>query len=182
VKESETLQGRGPKDLESLSLELAAWMLHLAGITSSMEAARTKVRDALSSGAGLRKFQEVIRLQGGDPRVCEDTSRLPRARETVELRAETEGRVAGIACRAVGQAGMLLGAGRETVDSRIDTAVGLVLHKKVGDLVHPGESLMTLHVNDHGRLDEATALLRQAVRIAREAPPHAPLVRMVIDP
>ena len=183
VKESvETLQGRGPTDLESLSLELAAWMLSLARITPSLEAARTKVRDALSSGAGLRKLQEVIRLQGGDPRVCEDTSLLPRARETVELRAETEGRVVGIACRAVGQAAMLLGAGRETVDSRIDPAVGLVLHKKVGDLVHPGESLMTLHVDDRGRLDEATGMLREAVRIAREAPAARPLVRLVIDP
>jgi pyrimidine-nucleoside phosphorylase len=182
VKESvETLQGHGPKDLESLSLELAAWMLHLGGIAPGLDAARTRVRDALASGAGLRKFQGVIGLQGGDPRVCDDTSRLPQARERIELRSEGEGRVAGIACRAVGHAAMLLGAGRETVDSRIDPAVGVVLHKKVGDPVREGESLMTLHVNERGRLEEATALLRQAVRIAREAPPATPLVRLVLD-
>ena len=182
VKESvETLQGHGPKDLESLSLELAAWMLHLGGIAPGLEAARTRVRDALASGAGLRKFQEVIGLQGGDPRVCDDTSRLPQARERIELRSEAEGRVAGIACRAVGHAAMLLGAGRETVDSRVDSAVGIVLHKKVGDPVREGESLMTLHVNDRGRLEEATRLLRQAVRIAREAPPATPVVRLVLD-
>jgi pyrimidine-nucleoside phosphorylase/thymidine phosphorylase len=182
VKESvETLQGHGPKDLESLSLELAAWMLHLGGIAPGLEAARTRVRDALASGAGLRKFQEVIGLQGGDPRVGDDTSRLPQARETIELRSEAEGRVAGIACRAVGHAAMLLGAGRETVDSRVDPAVGIVLHKKVGDPVRQGESLMTLHVNDRGRLEEATRLLRQAVRVAREAPPATPLVRLVLD-
>jgi len=182
VKESvETLRGHGPKDLESLSLELAAWMLHLGGIAPGLDAARTRVRDALASGAGLRKFQEVIGLQGGDPRVGDDTSRLPQARETIELRSEAEGRVAGIACRAVGRAAMLLGAGRETVDSRIDPAVGVVLHKKVGDPVREGEGLMTLHVNERGRLEEATALLRQAVRIAREAPPASPLVRLVLD-
>jgi pyrimidine-nucleoside phosphorylase/thymidine phosphorylase len=182
VRESvETLQGHGPKDLESLSLELAAWMLHLGGITPGLEAARGRVRDVLASGAGLRKLQEVIGLQGGDPRVVDDPSRLPQARETIELRAEAEGRVAGIACRAVGQAAMLLGAGRETVDSRIDPAVGVVLHKKVGDPVREGESLMTLHVNERDRLGEATRLLRQSVRIAREAPPAAPLVRLVLD-
>jgi pyrimidine-nucleoside phosphorylase/thymidine phosphorylase len=182
VKESvETLQGHGPKDLESLSLELAAWMLHLGGIAPGLDAARTRVRDALASGAGLRKFQEVIGLQGGDPRICDDTSRLPQARETIELRSEAEGRVAGIACRTVGRAAMLLGAGRETVDSRVDPAVGVVLHKKVGDPVREGESLMTLHVNERGRLEEATSLLRQAVRIAREAPPVSPLVRLVLD-
>jgi pyrimidine-nucleoside phosphorylase len=177
----ETLKGRGPKDLESLSLELAAWMLSLSGASPSLEAARGKVRDALGSGAGLRKLQQVVELQGGDPRVCDDPALLPRARRTLELRAPSDGRVARIACRAVGQAAMLLGAGRETVDSRIDPAVGLVLHKKVGDLVIAGEPLMTLHVNDEGRLDEARGLLEGAVRLAPEAPPAQPLIRMVLD-
>ena len=177
----ETLKGRGPKDLESLSLELAAWMLSLCGAADSLEAARAKVRDALSSGAGLRKFQEVIGLQGGDPRVCDDTSLLPRARETLELRAGADGRVAAIACRAVGHAGMLLGAGRETLESRIDPAVGLVLHKKVGDVVIKGEPLLTLHANDRGRLEQAQAALEGAIRIAPEAPPATPLIRAVLD-
>src|SRR6185295_14801790 len=182
VKESvETLQGHGPKDLESLSLELAAWMLHLAGIVPGLDAARARVRDALASGAGLRKFQEVIALQGGDPGVCDDTSRLPRARETVELRSEAEGRVAGIACRAVGHAAMLLGAGRETVDSRIDPAVGIVLHKKVGELVIENEPLLTLHVNDRRRVDQALELLKTAIKIAPEAPPATALIRMILD-
>src|SRR6476659_4830616 len=98
----ETLRGQGPPDLETLSVELAAWMLSLAGTPADLDAARTRVREALSSGAGLKKFQEVIALQGGDPRVCDDVTRLPRAAETVELRAESAGRVTGIACRAVG--------------------------------------------------------------------------------
>ena len=75
----ETLKGRGPKDLESLSLELAAWMLQLAGVAASLDAARGKVRDALASGAGLAQVPEVIELQGGDPRVCDDPSLLPHS-------------------------------------------------------------------------------------------------------
>ncbi len=177
----ETLKGRGPKDLESLSLELAARMLFLAGSVPTVEAARVKARDALASGAGLRKFQEVIELQGGDPRVCDDTSLLPRANETVDVRAPHDGRVARIACRAVGHAAMLLGAGRETVDSRIDPAVGIVLHKKVGELVIENEPLLTLHVNDRQRLDQALEILKTAVRVAPEAPAAAPLIRMVIE-
>jgi len=177
----ETLQGKGPADLETLSVELAAWMLSLVGAPASLDAARARVREALSSGAGLKKFQEIIGLQGGDPRVCDDVSRLPRAAETVELRAESAGRVAGIACRAVGTAAMLLGAGRETVDSTIDPGVGLVLRKKVGDAVAPGEPLATVHVNDRGRLDEALAMLRRAIRVGPEAPPPRPLVHAVLQ-
>src|SRR5204863_9086376 len=74
----ETLRGRGPQDLETLSVELAAWMLHLAGAALTLEEARGRVREALVSGAGLAKFREVIGLQGGDPRVCDDLSRMPR--------------------------------------------------------------------------------------------------------
>jgi pyrimidine-nucleoside phosphorylase len=76
---------------------------------------------------------------------------------------------------------MLLGAGRETVDSRIDPAVGLVLHKKVGDPVLAGEPLMTVHVNDRARLDEALAVLRAAVEVRPQAPPTTPLVREVLN-
>jgi len=176
----ETLKGRGPKDLESLSLELGAWMLHLGGITTSLDAARIKVRDALQSGAGLRKFEEVIELQGGDPRVCGDVSLLPKAAEEIPLRSPSDGRVSRIACRAVGHAGMLLGAGRDTLESRIDPAVGLVLHKKVGDLVIEGEPLLTLHVNDKARLAEAEALLREAISIAPEVKPRGPLIQAVL--
>jgi len=75
----ETLKGRGPKDLESLSIELAAWMVQLAGVAASLDAARVKVRDALASGAGLERFRRVIELQGGNPRVCDDLSLLPQS-------------------------------------------------------------------------------------------------------
>jgi pyrimidine-nucleoside phosphorylase len=177
----ETLKGTGPKDLEDLSVELAAWMLSLAGAAPSMDAARAKVREALRSGAGLAKFREVIELQGGDPRVCDDPGHLPAARETVEVRAEKAGHVTSMACRALGTAGMLLGAGRETIDSRIDPAVGLVLHKKVGDRVDKGEPLLTFHVNDRARLDESLNLARSAIRIGPTAPAPMPLVRSVLD-
>ena len=93
----------------------------------------------------------------------------PRARETVDLKAERDGRVARIACRSVGHAAMLLGAGRETVTSAIDPAVGLTLHKKVGDLVIQGEPLVTVHVNDRRRLDEVAG---PAARRPSRSPPR----------
>jgi pyrimidine-nucleoside phosphorylase/thymidine phosphorylase len=176
----ESLKGRGPDDLVSLSIELAAWMLKLAG-TASLEAAKARLREALESGAGLRKFQEVIELQGGDPRVCDDPARLPRARERVELRADKDGHVTKIRCRAVGHAAMLLGAGRETVKSAIDPAVGIVLHKKVGDPVARGEPLATLHVNERQGLEEARALLDAAIHVGAEKTTTPTLIRSVLD-
>ena len=82
----DVLKGRGPKDLETLSLELAAWMVHLGGL-DSLEGARGRVRAALDSGAGLQRFRQVIELQGGDPRVCDDAAHLPAAREKLDFLA-----------------------------------------------------------------------------------------------
>jgi pyrimidine-nucleoside phosphorylase len=176
----DTLKGRGPKDLESLSIELSAWMLSLSGISDTRELARAKVRQALSNGLGLRKLQQLIERQGGDPRVCDDPALLPRARETFVVKAERDARVGAIACRSIGIAAMLLGAGRETLDSIIDPAVGVVVHKKCGELVIEGEPLLTIHYNEPGRLERAMPLLEHAVRLAPEAPAPAPLIRDVL--
>jgi pyrimidine-nucleoside phosphorylase len=171
----ETLKGRGPRDLESLSIELAARMVHLsAGI--GLDVARGRVRGALSSGAGLEKLRGVIELQGGDPRVCSDPSLLPRASEIVELRADRDGRVTRLGARAIGHAAMLLGAGRETVDGNIDPAVGFVFHKKVGDPVAVNEPIVTVHAGRSGRLERVLAGLRASIAVGPEAPATGPLV------
>jgi pyrimidine-nucleoside phosphorylase/thymidine phosphorylase len=176
----ETLKGRGPKDLESLSIELAAWMVKLAGAAASLDAARTRVRDALASGAGLERFRRVIELQGGNPRVCDDPSLLPQSRETVVVRSERDGRVVRLAARAIGHASMLLGGGRETVDSTIDPAVGFVFHKKVGDPVAVGEPIVTVHLGNASRREAALARLKEAIVVAAEAPSRGPLVLEVL--
>jgi pyrimidine-nucleoside phosphorylase/thymidine phosphorylase len=172
----ETLKGRGPSDLESLSIELAAWMVHLAGVAASLDAARAQVRAALASGAGLDRWRRVIELQGGDPRVCDDPSLLPQAKETIAVRSERDGRVARLAARAIGDASMLLGAGRETVQSAIDPAVGFVFHKKVGDPVAVNEPIVTVHVGKDSRREEALARLREAIVVSPEAPARGALV------
>jgi pyrimidine-nucleoside phosphorylase len=177
----ETLKGRGPADLESLSVELAAWMLEMTGRAPSLDAARAKVRDALASGAGLERLRRVIELQGGNPRVCDDTGLLPATTETVVVRAERNGKLARLAARAIGHAGMLLGGGRETVTASIDPAVGFVFHKKVGDPVEKGEPIVTAHVRPGDRTDEALALLRGAITVSPEARKPSPLVLDVLS-
>jgi pyrimidine-nucleoside phosphorylase len=171
----ETLKGRGPKDVESLSIELAARMVHMAG-DIGLDVARGRVRSALSSGAGLEKLRQVIEAQGGEPRVCDDPSLLPTAGETVEVRSDRDGRVTLLGAKAIGWAAMLLGAGRETVDDAIDPAVGFVFHKKVGDPVAVGEPIVTVHVGRKARVESALAGLRAAIAVGREAPRPGALV------
>jgi pyrimidine-nucleoside phosphorylase len=179
VEAVETLKGRGPKDLESLSIELAARMLHMAADLTLGEA-RSRIRTALGSGAGLEKLKEVIEAQGGEPRVCDAPSLLPSARETFVVRSERDGRVTRLGARGIGLAAGLLGAGRATLDDTVDPAVGFVLHKKVGDPVAAGEPVVTIHFGDRDRLEPALAELWSAIAVGPEAPRTDPLVLDVL--
>jgi len=172
----ECLRNRGPADLRGLSVELAAEMVLLAGLAETIDEARDACVRTLKDGSALERFRRLIAAQGGDERVVDDPGLLPRARRTIELRSERVGYVGGLSARAIGMATMLLGAGRARVDSVIDPAVGLILHKKVGDWVGDGEAICTLHVNDEAGLDEATALVRGAFHLVNEAPEAQPLV------
>jgi thymidine phosphorylase len=108
--------------------------------------------------------------------VIDDPSRLPAARRHVAIRSDRAGFVRSLAARPVGHATMLLGAGRSRMDSPVDHAVGVVLHKKVGEAVDRDEPLCTLLVNDEARLAEAEALIRDAYTIAEAPGTVAPLI------
>jgi pyrimidine-nucleoside phosphorylase/thymidine phosphorylase len=160
------LKGGGPDDLVGLSLELAAEMVLMAGRAGSMQEARSICRRTIDDGSALERFRRVVAAQGGDPRVVDDPGLLPSPSSRVDVPAPRGGFVTALNARPIGHATMLLGAGRARVDSRIDPAVGVVLHKKVGDPVTAGEPLCTVLINDTSARHAALALIRDAYTIA----------------
>lgn len=148
IEAIETLQGHGPKDLEELCLTLGAHMLSLGGQAASYEDARSQLARLIAGGEALAKFKELIAAQGGDASVVEATDRLPGAARIIPVAASRGGYVSAIAAEAIGVAAMLLGAGRATKESTIDLGVGVMLRKKVGDAVEPGEALAEMYVNE----------------------------------
>jgi pyrimidine-nucleoside phosphorylase len=177
----EVLRGEGPDDLRQLCLELCGWMFLLGGVSASKEEGAKLAAEIISSGRGLEKFREMVRLQGGDARIVDDLGRLPKARHTTEVSSPRDGFVTAIQCEQVGVAGMMLGGGREKKEDSIDPAVGLILHKKVGERVVRGEPLCTIHYNSETRLAAARQLIEAGYQIADQlsAPVH-PLVHGLI--
>lgn len=174
----ETLQNRGPADLRELCLALGSEMLVLAGKASSNGEALKTLKKNLRSGSALAKFGEMIEAQGGDADVIANAGLLPEASVKTVVPAETGGFVVKCDAMKIGLAAMSLGAGRETKESAIDLAAGVVLHKKEGDRVSPGKPLATLHHSAGTRPDRAVELVRQAY-IAGPLPPEKG--RLVID-
>jgi len=177
----EVLRGQGPEELRALCLELAGWMFHLGGIASSVAQGKSTAEQLIKSGKALDKFRQMVELQGGDARVIDDPGRLPRAKHTLDVAAQCSGYVAAIECEAVGTACVVLGGGREKKEDSVDSAVGMILHKKVGDRVTTGEPLCVIHYNSESRAQRAKSLLEKSYRIADAPPEQArPLVHRVI--
>jgi pyrimidine-nucleoside phosphorylase len=178
----EVMNGDGPADLRAISVELAAWMLYLAGRTRSVDTGRQLADQLIRDRSALKKFREIVVEQGGDPGALDDPRRLPQARHRMPVLSSATGFVEAIQCEQVGIASLVLGGGREKKEDTIDPAVGLVLHKKVGDAVQKGEPLCTLRYNSDARLGSAQNLLQQAYRIADKPPTvRRPLIHRVIS-
>ncbi|MET3682389.1 pyrimidine-nucleoside phosphorylase [Alkalibacillus flavidus] len=143
----QTLRGQGPEDLTELSLTIGSQMVVVGGQAETLAEAREKLEAVIENGQALETFKTFLSSQGGDASVVDNVDGLPQAEYQIELPAKTSGYVSEIIADEIGQAASLLGAGRQTKESEIDLAVGLVLNKKVGDYVEEGESLLTIHSN-----------------------------------
>ena len=177
----DVLAGRTKGDLLEVSLTLGAHILRSAGKVDSVPAGIDMLRAKIENGEGLRKLAEMIAAQGGDPRVTEDTSLLPKAKAKVELRADESGYVQSIRTSDVGNAAKRLGAGREHKTDPLDLSVGVVMHKRVGDPVRRGDVLCTLHVGEYSDRIGAYNLLRRAIRIGPEPVQKPALIRAVVE-
>lgn len=168
VEAIETLQGNGPEDLVEMCYALGSQMVVLAGKAKTTDEARTLLQEALESGKALAKFKEMIQNQGGDPAIVEHPERILTARYTMELPAKQSGVVSKIVANELGIAAMMLGAGRKAKEEDIDHAVGLKLHKKIGDTVTKGESLLTIYSNDE-EITSVIELLYKNIEIGESA-------------
>jgi pyrimidine-nucleoside phosphorylase len=169
IKEAiDTLNGKGPKDLEELCLTLGSHMVYLAKKASSLEEARDMLKDAISSGKALETLKVFLKAQGGDDSVVDNPENLPQAAHTFELTADEDGYVSEIIADEIGTAAMILGAGRATKESEIDLAVGLMLNKKVGDQVSKGDSLVTIYSNTEN-VEDVKNRIRSAYTVSKNA-------------
>ncbi len=167
--------------MRELCIELAGWMLHLGGVAESVVEGKKMSEKLIASGKALEKFRTMVELQGGDPGAIDDPKRLPQARQSLEVCSTSAGYVAALQCEQVGTACVILGGGREKKEDSVDAAVGIVLHKKVGDAVVRGEPLATIHYNAEARGSRAKQIVEDSYRIADSPPQSRTLIHRVID-
>lgn len=169
VKEAiQVLGGAGPEDLRELCLELGSRMLVLAGVSQDNNAARLRLEQVISSGAGLAKLKELIIAQGGDAGLVDEPERLPTATIQRPVVGSKAGWVSSIDTKGIGAAALLLGAGRSKKGDRIDLAVGLEVLVKPGDRVEAGQPLAIIHGNSTDLVQKAIDGVAACYKIGAE--------------
>jgi pyrimidine-nucleoside phosphorylase len=176
IESVETLKGRGPADLQELSVGLAARMLVLAGLAPDDRTARERVMAALTSGAGVEVFRKVIENQGGDPRAVDDYSRMPSAPDEQRIAADRPGYVRSLQAEHIGRAAVALGAGRAKLEDVVDPGVGIEVVAPVGTAVKAGDTILLVRHRGGRGLPEAMPLLTASVGIAEAAAEQRPIV------
>ena len=143
----ETLKGNGPKDLQEICLSSGAILLTQAELFKNKEDARKALEENIKNGKAFEKFKEFVKAQGGDLEYIDHPEKFPVSKNLIEIKSENEGYIKTIDALAIGLGSCHLGGGRMKITDTIDMTAGIILNKKVGDLVKKGELLCTLHTN-----------------------------------
>jgi pyrimidine-nucleoside phosphorylase len=177
----EILKGRIENDLSELSLDLAASMIYHAKKAGSFEDAKVLAQKQIDSGAAIEKFRKIIELQGGKAEVVDDLSLLPlKTKYSQEIKAHKSGFILQMRTRDIGIASVVLGAGREKKEDKVDPAAGIYFYKKTGDAVAAGEPLCRFETNNKEALEKAALILNDSYIISSDKPLPEAIIKEVI--
>ncbi len=174
------LHGNGPKDLMELCYKCGSIILMQAGITQTEREGRLMLSEAIKTGKAYDTFRKMVMAQGGDPDYLDNPAKFRDTSFIINLVSNSEGYVSKINALTVGEVSMKLGAGREKLDDVIDMAAGIVLHKKVGDYVKKGDTLLEIHTSRNNYRELINDLEGAYELTLKEVKPH-PVVWEVIE-
>lgn len=182
VKEAiAALNGEGPEDLLELAVVLGTYMLLAVNRFTDEEEARAALYGTIEEKSALKKLEEFVEAQGGNPEAVYNTELLPKASIVMEIKAQESGFVERIETDEIGTVSLILGGGRETKESDIDLSVGVVIKKKIGDAVEKGETIAILHGNDLKKMEQAKERFTAAYTFSKSPVAKSALVKWIIS-
>ena len=168
-------------DFYEVLLESAAQMLVISKKQKDTKKAKLLLENLIKDGSALRKFKEILKWQGADPKIADEPQKyLKNAKYQKDFVAKTNGYINNIDAKTCGMASVLLGAGRNTMEDKIDYGAGIWLDKKSGDFVKKGQVIARLYADDKKKLEAGFELFSKAVKVSAKKPTPRKLIREVI--
>lgn len=177
IESIEVLKGNGPQDVEKLVIALGGQMLYFGRKAKTLRHGESKIMKTIANGQGLAKFRDMIKKQGGNPKVIDNYDLLPKSKNQIVVNAEHDGYIKAIETEEIGRSGILLGGGRLRKEDKIDPSVGFIVHKKISDHVKKDEALVTIHFNDDKNLDEVISKISAAYKYSNKKPVKPKLIK-----
>ena len=175
IEAVQLLRGVAPADYREHCLHVAAHVLVIGGRAKDLNAGRAMAERSIADGSALEKLRMLVRAQSGDVSYVDDISKFETAKFIKVVHAPRSGFISQVHARIVGEAAVVLGAGRAQKGDPIDHAVGFIIHKKVGDKVEAGEPLFVVHASAEFKLDEASRSVLSAFKFSDEIVSSLPL-------
>jgi pyrimidine-nucleoside phosphorylase len=163
------------EDTRELSLWLSAYMIYQAGVTKDPQGAYMKAKEILTSGAALKKFEELCDIHQGDLKL------LPKPAHSLVLMAEMDGFIESFNTEKIGIVGIHIRSGRAQTADVIEPTAGIEFHVKCGDKITKGSAVFTLHGADKSLLEKAAPLLQSCYTISLQKPLKPSLIFKVLE-
>ncbi|MGB8212155.1 MAG: thymidine phosphorylase [Anaerolineales bacterium] len=171
----DTLHASGPADFREHCLHVSAHMLVLGRRAPDLTSARRMADAAIASGAAFEKFRVLVGAQGGDVSFVDDPQKLPKAKFVKIIEAGRSGYLSRVHARIIGEAAVMLGAGRAKKGDPVNHAVGFKVHGKVGDCVERDQPIFTVYADDAVKQADGCAAVLAAFEWSDRPVPPLPL-------
>jgi pyrimidine-nucleoside phosphorylase len=177
----DTLHNHGPVDFTRHCVEVGAYMLYEGQKASSLDDGREMIKQSLEKGCAWEQFRSLVIAQGGDVTYIDQPERLPGAFYVENILSTSEGWLAQVNARKIGETAVLLGAGRAQKSDLIDPGVGIIVHIKVGQHIECGQTVFTIHANKAELAAQAGEALLDAFIVSEKPVDPLPLFYGVIS-
>lgn len=181
VEAVETLQGKGPQDFSEHCLVIAAHMLYMGSVVEDIDGGKSLAQDALQNGKAWEAFRRLIITQGGDVSYLDHPEKFAEAGIIHDYRSQSTGYIKEIKARMIGEAAVLLGAGRAQKGDSIDYSVGIKVLKKVSDPIARNEPLYTIFANQPEKLSQVIKFLETSFELSIAPVSPEPLFYGVVE-
>ncbi len=174
----EILKGKGDKRLLELCIILAANM-HSLCFSTNIEESIKLAKKTIFDGTAFKKLCELVENQGGNVKLITGEKAFEKSEHSIDITTKEDGYISGINSETIGKAALLCGAGRETLNAKIDFSAGIILNKSYGEYVQKGEIIATIYGKNE-RLNSAKTLLKTAFSFSDSQPPNRKLIYKTI--
>lgn len=164
----DTLKGNGPDDLFELCIILGSKLLLLAKRVQTEKEGRELLEEVINSGKAYRKLLELVKYQHGDIKEIENPDLFPKSKYIIAVKSNKKGFVKEINAEEIGKCALSLGAGRETLESKLDLSAGIVLNKKIDDSVEIEDELAYIHTNDEQKGESVKNMILEIYKIGEK--------------